>query len=312
MENFLVCLNAVAPVFLLMVVGYVAKCLGYFNRDDVKKLNKFLFNMFMPVLMFDNIYNSDLSSAIRPRLLLYAVLAVLAAFFLGIVVANLAVKDRSQKGVIVQGVYRSNFVIIGIPIVWSLMGVVDMGPVAILLAVVIPLYNVLAVIILEYYNGEKPEPGKMLLDILKNPLIIGAVLAVLALLARVRLPGVILNVTGQITRAASAFLLVLLGAFFQFDGLKRHPRELVLMCVFRLVVTPGIFLTLAAALGFRGVEFAALIGIFASAMATSTFPMAQQMGGDAELAGEGVVATSALCSFTLFLWCLLFKNLGLL
>ncbi|MBR1456562.1 MAG: AEC family transporter [Oscillospiraceae bacterium] len=311
MENFLVCLNAVLPVFLLMLVGYAAKCLGFLDRGDVKKLNALMFRMFLPVLLFYNIYSSDLSSAIRPRLLAYALAAVLAEFALSALFARFAVKERGKRSVVIQGIYRSNFVMIGLPIVKSLMGDVDLGPVAVLLATVVPLYNVLAVIVLEYYNGEKPRPGKMVLDILKNPLILGSAAAVLALLLRLRLPAAVLTVAQEMAQVSSAFMLVLLGAFFRFDGLRRHVKELAMIVVGRLIAAPGIFLGLAAALGFRGLELAALLGVFASANATTSFPMAQQMGGDAELAGDAVVATSAVCSFTLFFWCLLFKNLGL-
>lgn len=312
MENFLVCLNAVLPIFLLIMLGYLASRLGFLNRDDVKKMNRLMFRLFMPTLLFYNIYMSDLHSAIRPRLLVYAVLAVLAAFFLAVLFARHAIRVRSQRGVTVQAIYRSNFVIIGLPIARSLMGDVDMGSVAVLMAIVVPLFNVLAVIILEYYSGEKTKPGRMILDVLKNPLILGSAAAVLALLLKLRLPSVLVDVLRQTSQTASCFMLVLLGAFFRFDGLRRHTKQLVMICTGRLVVVPGIFLSLAALLGFRGVELASLIGLFASSAAASSFPMAQQMGGDAELAGDAVVATSALCSFTMFLWCLLFKNLGLL
>ena len=310
MENFLVCLNAVTPIFLLMALGYAVKCLGYLNREDVAKLNKLLYRVFMPVLMFQNVYKSDLGRAFRPWLLLYAVAAVLTAFFLGILFARLVSSDRRQRGVLVQVVYRSNFVIIGMPIAQSLMGDADMGPVAILLAVVVPLYNVLAVIILEYYNGDRPDARKLLRDILKNPLILGTLAAILLRLLPFRLPAAILNVTGQMSQTASAFLLVLLGAFFRFDGMRSRLKTLLPACAVRLLVIPGLFLNLAAALGFRGVELAGMLGIFASAMAATSFPMSQQMGGDAELAGNCVVLTSVLCPFTLFLWCLLFKNSG--
>ena len=310
MENFLVCLNAVAPIFLLMALGYAVKCLGYLGREDVEKLNKLLFNIFMPVLMFQNVYNSDLSSAFRPRLLAYAVTAVMAAFFLGILFARVTARERRQKGVLVQAVYRSNFVIIGMPIAQSLTGDADLGPVAILLAVVIPLYNVLAVIVLEYYNGEKPDAGKLLLGILKNPLIIGTLAAILALLLPFRLPAAVLSVTGQMAQTAGAFLLVLLGAFFRFGNVRAHLKDLTATVLGRLVVFPALFLTVAALLGFRGIEFVSLLTIFSSSTAVASFTMAQQMGGDAELAGDIVVWTSLLCSLTLFGWSLLFKALG--
>ena len=312
MKNLLVCVNAVLPIFLLLVVGYLSRILKLVDDGDVRKINRLMFKIFMPAVMFYNVYNSDLSSAVRPKLMLFTVLAVLGAFLLSCLVARWAVKERNQKGVFIQGVFRSNFVIIGIPIVSSLMGDVDLGPVAVLLAVVVPMFNVLSVVILEYYNGQKPDLKKILLEVLKNPLILGTLAGILAVALKVRLPAFLESAVRQLSQAASPVLLVMLGAFFQFDGLSRYRRELSLVCLGRLVVIPAIFLGLGALLGFRGVEMAALLGVFASSTAVNSFTMAQQMGGDAELAGDIVVATSALCSFTLFGWGLLLKSLGLL
>ena len=312
MKNLLVCVNAVLPIFLLLAVGYLSRILKLVDDGDVRKINRLMFKIFMPAVMFYNVYNSDLSSAVRPKLMLFTVLAVIGAFLLSCLVARWAVKERNQKGVFIQGVFRSNFVIIGIPIVSSLMGDVDLGPVAVLLAVVVPMFNVLSVVILEYYNGQKADLKKILLEVLKNPLILGTLAGILAVALKVRLPAFLESAVRQLSQAASPVLLVMLGAFFQFDGLSRYRRELSLVCLGRLVVIPAIFLGLGALLGFRGVEMAALLGVFASSTAVNSFTMAQQMGGDAELAGDIVVATSALCSFTLFGWGLLLKSLGLL
>ena len=71
-------------------------------------------------------------------------------------------------------------------------------------------------------------------------------------------------------------------------------------------------LTPAVLLVWRGVALASLLPVFASSTAVNSFTMAQQMGGDAELAGNIVVATSALCSLTMFFWCFLFKSLGMI
>ena len=311
MESFTICLNAVLPIFLLMAVGYAARCFHLLDRADVAKINKIVFRVFMPVMVFYNIYCSELSSAIRGSLLGYAVLGVLAEFLLSLGYALLFVKERSRRGVVIQGLFRSNFVIIGLPIAESLVDG-DLGPVAMLLAAVVPLYNVLAVITLAIFNGQKPDWKKVLLDILENPLIIGSAVGIAALLAGIRLPAPLEKVVSQMSDATSPMLLFLLGAFFQFRGMRGHVRELAAVCLGRLVVFPALFLGLAAAMGFRGVELVSLLGIFASSTAIASFTMAQQMGGDAELAGDIVVWTSALCSFTLFGWSLLFKLLALI
>ena len=311
MESFIICLNAVLPIFLLMAVGYAARCFHLLDRADVAKINKSVFRTFLPVMVFYNIYNSELSSAMRGSLLAYAVLGVLAEFLISSGYALLFVKDSHRRGAVIQGLFRSNFVIIGLPIAESLVDG-DLGPVAMLLAAVVPLYNVLAVITLAIFNGQKPEWKKVLLDILENPLIIGSVVGIAALLAGIRLPEPLEKVVSQMSAVSSPMLLFLLGAFFQFSGVRSHIRELAAVCAGRLVVFPAIFLGLAVVMGFRGVELVSLLGVFSSATAIASFTMAQQMGGDAELAGDIVVWTSALCSFTLFGWSLLFKLTGLI
>ncbi len=106
-------------------------------------------------------------------------------------------------------------------------------------------------------------------------------------------------------------LLFLLGAFFRVGNARNHLRELVTVCLGRLVVVPGVMLTVAALMGFRGIEFVTLMALFGSSAAGNSFTMAQQMGGDADLAGDIVVMTSLFCSLTMFLWSLLFLRLGL-
>ncbi len=312
MENFLICLNAVLPVFLLISAGYLCRLCGLLDREDVKKMNRLVFQAFMPVMMFYNLYHSDLSSAVRPGLMLYAALGTLGAFLLAVLTARLTLSDPKMRGAMIQGIYRANYAAVGITVVGSLVGEENLGPAAMVMAVTMPLSNVLAVIALEINNGGKLRPGKLALGMLKNPIILGTAAAILTLLLHIRLPQVLVRVTGQVSQMTNALMLVLLGAFFQFDGILKHPRELLIICVGKLAVVPAIFLGLAAALGFRGAELAALLGTFAAPLAATAFPMAQQMNSDEELTGAAAVATNALCCFTMFTWCLLGKTRGLL
>lgn len=302
--------HAVIPIFLIMALGYLARCLGAINREDVPKLNKLAFRYFMPVMLFYSIYKSDLQTAVQPKLLLFAAAGVLLEYFLALGFVLLTEKDGSKRGVMIQGLYRSNFVIIGLPLAGALVEGADLSPVVVMIAIVVPMFNVLAVITLEVFNGKKPNIGKLLLEIAINPLILGAVTGILALLVKLRLPSGLEAAVEQIYYATNPLMLFLLGAFFKFDGIKKYAKELFKVCLGRLVVFPGIFLSLAMLVGIRGVAFAGMIAIFGSATAIASFVMAEQMGGDAELAGDIVVTTSALCAFTMFLWSLLFKSLG--
>ena len=292
MSSFAVCLNAVLPLFLVMGLGYIARCTGAISRTDVPKINKWAFKFFMPVMLFYNIYTSDLSAAVQPKLIAYTAACLLVLYGLSFAYVMATEKCDNMRGVMIQGIYRSNFVIMGIPLAAQLVEGADLGPVVILVAVVIPIFNVLAVITLELFNGKKPTVGRMLLIGLK-------------------LPTAVESAAGMIGKAASPLMLFLLGAFFEFKGIGTYKKQLATVCIGKLAIVPAIFLTVSVLCGIRGVELAAMIAIFGSPTAVSSFTMTQQMGGDAALAGDIVVFTSALSCVTMFAWALALKSLGM-
>lgn len=311
MENLMISANAVLPMCLVMALGYGTRRLGWLRREEISTINKIAFRIFLPCLLYYNIYCSDLSGSFDPLLMAYAVGGVLLTFGLALGYTLLTEKLPERRGVLIQGMFRSNYVIMGIPVATALLGADQLGTVSILIAVIVPLFNMLAVVVLEVFRGQKPKPLHILCQIAKNPLVIGSVLGILTLVAGIRLPHILEQTIQSVSAIASPLQLFLLGAFFQFSGLKTYRRELVTVSIAKLIVSPGLFLGLGALLGFRGVAFVSLIGIFASPTAVNSFTMAQQMGGDAELAGDIVVTTSAASILTMFLRIFLFKSLGM-
>ena len=302
--------NAVLPMCLIMALGYGTRRLGWIRREEISAINKIAFRIFLPCLLYYNVYCSDLSGSFDPLLMAYAVGGVLLTFGLSLGYTLLTEKLPERRGVMIQGMFRSNYVIMGIPVATALLGSDQLGTVSILIAVVVPLFNMLAVVVLEVFRGQKPKPLHILGQIVKNPLVIASALGILTLAAGIRLPHILEQTIQNVSAIASPLQLFLLGAFFQFSGLKTYRRELVTVSAAKLIISPGLFLGLGALLGFRGVAFVSLIGIFASPTAVNSFTMAQQMGGDAELAGDIVVITSAMSILTMFLWIFLFKSLG--
>ena len=302
--------NAVLPMCLVMALGYGTRRLGWIRREEISAINKIAFRIFLPCLLYYNVYCSDLSGSFDPLLMAYAVGGVLLTFGLSLGYTLLTEKLPERRSVMIQGMFRSNYVIMGIPVATALLGADQLGTVSILIAVVVPLFNMLSVVVLEVFRGQKPKPLHILGQIAKNPLVIGSVLGILTLAAGIRLPHILEQTIQNISAIASPLQLFLLGAFFQFSGLKTYRRELVTVSAAKLIVAPGLFLGLGALLGFQGVAFVSLIGVFASPTAVNSFTMAQQMGGDAELAGDIVVTTSAVSIPTMFLWIFLFKSLG--
>ena len=311
MSNFLISFNAVLPTFIIMAVGYIAKRAKVLKGSDYSKMNAVAFKVFMPCITFYNIYNTDLSQATNPKLFAYIVIAAVLSFFMSVFYVQRTEKDLSRRSVMIQGIFRNNYIIMGMPIAEAIVGAENLGLISVLVAIVIPTYNMLATVTLEVFGEKKTGFKKTLIGILKNPLIVAAFIAIFVKLIHFTLPDILVKVIKNMGGVASPFMLFLLGSFFHFEGIVKYRRELFVATVGKLVVIPGIFMSIGALLGFRGIEFVALIPTFASPTGVNSFVMAEQMGGDAELAGNIVIVTSALCSFTIFLWIYLFKSLGM-
>ena len=231
MENLMISANAVLPMCLVMALGYGTRRLGWLRREEISTINKIAFRIFLPCLLYYNIYCSDLSGSFDPLLMTYAVGGVLLTFGLALGYTLLTEKLPERRGVLIQGMFRSNYVIMGIPVATALLGADQLGTVSILIAVIVPLFNMLAVVVLEVFRGQKPKPLHILGQIAKNPLVIGSVLGILTLVAGIRLPHILEQTIQSVSAIASPLQLFLLGAFFQFSGLKTYRRELVTVSI---------------------------------------------------------------------------------
>lgn len=310
MENFYIALNAVLPMFIMLFIGFAIRKLNILKESFLPQLNKLVFTVFFPFLMFNNIYGSDFGSVFNPKLLVFAVVAVAVVYMLSVGFTLLVEKSNYSRGAMIQAIYRSNFVLMGMPIVENIFGEGKLGMTAVLVTVIVPMYNILAVITLEIFRGNKINFLKILKGIATNPLIIGSVAGILAVALNVKLPQTINSVVSDIAGAATPIALMVLGASVTFKSINNCRRNLVFCIIARLVAVPALCLTAASLLGFRGVDFVSLIGLFCSPCAVSSFTMSQQMGSDYELSGATVVFTSITACFTMFLWIFLFKQLN--
>lgn len=312
MSSLLISFNAIVPLFMIIAVGYLMKRLGVIGDTEVKRFNTVCFYTFMPVMLFYDVYTADLAGSVRPFFFIYTVGTILLLTLLTTLLVLKVEKDNSCRGVMIQASFRSNFVLLGLPISTALVGGgTSLGVTALTIAIVVPLFNVMAVFILEAFRGGRVNPGTMLLNILKNPLIIGGLGGLFLKLLGVKLPQFLLIFSGKMESGCFAIALFLLGASFEFKFLSDYKKDLILTVLLRLVIFPALALTGAAVLGIRGVEFVTLIALFAAPCAINSFNMAMQMGGNKDLAASAVMTTSALSFFTLFFWVTLFHSLGM-
>ena len=310
-DNFIVALGAVVPMFFLMAVGAFVKFGKLLTDEELKHINRMVFRVFFFFMLFHSIYTTDLASTFRPKLMLFGAGAVLVIFIFLMIFIPKIEQDNKKRGVMVQAIFRSNFVIMGVPVVANIFGDENIAVTTMMIAVIIPMYNILAVFALETFRGGKFQLLPILKGIMKNPMILGAISGAVLLKSGVQIPAPVLKPIGQISAATTPVALIILGASFKFGSAQNHLSQLIKCVLGRLIFVPAVVLSVAIFLGFEGIDFVTLIAIFGTPCAIVSFAMAQQMNGDADLAGNCVVFTSALSCFTIFCWILFFKTLGI-
>lgn len=312
MENFLVSVNIVLPLFIIMAAGYLCRRLALFGESGVKTMNNLIFRVFLPCLLFRNAYNTGALSEINWWILAFAAASAILLFALLFALIPLIVKDNPSRGALIQGIGRSNYALFGIPLAALMFEGRADAVAALLVAVVVPLFNMLSVITLEVFRGGRVKAGKILTGILKNPLIVATLLGLAFRLSGLKLPQILLTPLADLSKIASPFSLFVLGGSFEFSKITVNARLLALGVLGKLIISPLIFTAAAVALGFRGAELGSLMIVFMSPTAVSSFPMAQQMGANGELAGQQVVLTTVFSVFSIFLFIYFAKLLALI
>ena len=333
---FLYAINAVLPIILLILLGYFLRQKGFVGEKFVKEGNKLVFRVALPAMLFYNVYNVGSLGEINWGTVWFSLGSVVLLFLLGILMAVLFVRDKRRKGVVVQCVFRSNYAIIGVPLAEALGGSEGVAVVAVMSAFIVPAFNALAVVALSIFTGEegeRPRVRDVLRRIVTNPLIIAVAAGLAALAIRSFLPRLedgtpvfslqrdllfLYKTVETISRMASPLSLIVLGGQFVFSAAGKMLREIVLGTAWRTVLSPAIGLGLAILLNRLGVlrfgaaEYTALVALFGTPVAVSSAIMAGEMGNDEQLAGQYVVWTSLASMFTIFLFVVLLRTMGLI
>lgn len=312
MNNLSLAVSVVFPLFCMMGLGYLLRRAGLFEDAFLRQLNSVCFKVFLPMVLFINIYKSDFDALFSPRLIFYAVGCVLLAFLVLMAVIPLLEKENKNRGVVIQGIFRSNYILFGVPVTASLYGSENTGTTAILLAFVIPLFNLLSILALQLFSDQKAGKLSLLKEILKNPLILGSFAAFFFVLTGLRMPSLMEKTVSDIAGVATPLALIILGGSFQFRGIGKYKKLLALSVIGKLILIPLFFIPLSILVNFRSMELAALMAMFASPTAVSSFTMAQSMNANDELAGQIVVVDSLLSILTIFFWITVLNYYGLL
>lgn len=316
MDNIIVSFNVIAPVFFLMVIGYLL--VNYTSLADgklTKQANAIVFKIFLPCMLFYNIYQSDIGAQIgsRIKLCIWAAGGLVILFLLLCLIVPRIVKQENQQGVVIQGIFRSNYVIFGVAVVQNMYGSEHTTTAAILSAILVPMYNFLAVVALSIF-GEKRETDwkKIIGNIVKNPLILASLLGILFSLIGLKLPTAVEVTVQDLAKLATPIAFMILGGDLDFSKVKGNLKTASVVLAIKLVILPMIMIPMIVMMGYRDADLLSGLLAYQTPVAVSSYIMAQQAGADGQLAGQLVVFSSVLSIFTLFVTIVLLRGMGLL
>ncbi len=314
MDNLIFSLNATVPVFFMMLLGIFFRKIGWMDQDFASKLNRFVFQIALPVVLFQDLAGEDFSQVWNFSFVAFCFCATLISIVAIALIARLVVK-KEILGEFVQASYRSSAALLGIAFIQNIYGDAGMAPLMIIGTV--PLYNIMAVLILSIMNPTRQQMDRNALKkagigILTNPILWGIAIGLLWSLCRLPQPEIMKKTVDSVGALATPLGLMAMGAGFEGRKALAMVKPTLAASFLKLIVLVGVFLPIAISMGFRKEALVAILIMLGSATTVSSYVMAKNMGHDGVLTSSVIMVTTCLSAFTITGWLFLLRTLNLI
>jgi len=312
-ENLIFSLNATMPIFLMMVLGYFLKRIKWIDEHSTKVLNKLVFKVFLPALLFKDLASLDFVSLWDGTLVLFCFVVTIISIGITFLLSFLD-KDKTDKGEFIQASYRSAAATLGIAFMTNIYD--NAAMVALMIIGSVPIYNIVAVLILSVTSPENASHDRKalikttLINVITNPIILGIVIGSLWSLLRLPQPVIMERSILYLGNLASPLALIALGASFEFSDLKEKLGPIICVIFNKLFLFCILFLPVAIYLGLRDEKLVAVLIMLGSATTSSSYIMAKNMGHRGVISSSAVMVTTLLSSFSLTFWLFVLRTMG--
>ncbi|MFN2339760.1 MAG: AEC family transporter [Halanaerobium sp.] len=309
LDNFIFSLSVALPIFLIMLSGFILKKKNIIKQDFIKAANFIVFYIALPLKLFNSVSQSSVSDNFDFKFITFAILGTVISVIIIFIYSKFVVKKENKVGAFIHGTFRGNFVYVGFSLLENVTGAV--GPLAALIvAFVVPVYNVLAVLILVLSNPKnksKNQTKNALKNILTNPFIIAVFLGVIASLIKLKLPLLIQNTANYFDILATPLALLAIGATFRVDKLFVDIKIAAAATLFKLFINPALAVMAAVAFNLSNSEIFIIYILFGVPTSISSAIITASMGGDESLAASIVMMTTLGSIFSLTLFVFIFR-----
>lgn len=312
LEIFLQTLETTLPVFAMVFIGIGLRRVGWIDQAFVTTASALVFRATLPTLVFLSIIRADLDVSLNPGMLGYFLIATVLSYGLVWQWARLRV-PRADRGVYVQGAFRGNCGIVGLALAANLYGDYGLSAGGLLLGLVIVSYNVLSVIVLlVYHSDSKITVAAATRDIVRNPLIIGVVLAIPFSYLQITLPDWVMTSGDYFASLTLPLALLCIGATVSLKSLRSDSRTALGSATWKMVSLPILCTFGAWLLGFEARELGLMFLFFASPTAAASFVMVKALGGNDRLAANIIAMTTLLASVTVTFGVFVLRSAGVI
>lgn len=314
MENLIFSLNATVPVFAMIILGMLFKKIGIIDDVFASRMNKFVFLIPLPVLLFKDLAILDFNTIWDTKFVLFCFFITILCILI-VTLLSFLLKNKQNQGEFIQASYRSSAALLGIALIQNVYGKATMAPLMIIGSV--PLYNIMAVVVLSFFSPERKGLSKevwlkTIKGILTNPILIGIVVGILWSLLHLPMPTMLDKTVTSIGNVATPLGLMAMGATFNYKEALGDLKPALCASFIKLFGFCAMFLPLAIYLGFQGEQLIAILVMLGSATTVSCFVMAKNMGHTGILTSTVVMLTTIFSGFSITMWLYILKGMGLL
>lgn len=309
LASFSFALTVTGPTFIVLVLGILFKRIGLLSEGFIEGGSRLVFNVSLPILLFMSISQTQFDKSANIAIVGYGIAATLLSFFLLELIAYFVVKPPQDRGVVVQGSFRSNMGIIGLAYCANAYGQTAIGAASLYLGIITILFNVLSVITLSrsLHTGTS-SISSIIKGIATNPLIIGILLALPFSYFQWHLPAMVLKAGDYLSHLALPLALLCTGASLNFRSLQQAMGNTMGASLAKLVFVPAIFGSGAYLFGFRGIDLGIIMLMSFAPTAAASYVMVRAMSGNAALAANIIALTTLGSLFSTSIGIMILKS----
>lgn len=310
-SSFMFSVSVTLPTLLMLLLGILLRTRGIIDDKFCGQATKIIFNITLPILLFQNIVKNQVDYASQAPVLLVGLIGTLVLFLIAEILAVNFVKLKSERATFVQAVYRGNNGILGLAFCINAYGDEALAPASIYAAALTFVYNILGVITLtRHLSDGKVSPFKVLLNVLKNPLIIGISLGVLVSVTQIQLPKTLITSGDYLANMTLPVALLCTGASIDVKALFRASDLSLWATTWRVFISPFFMVLLGKIFGLSGISLGILFLMTVTPMAAAAYAMIRSMGGNATTAANIIGLTSFASMFSSSIGLLILTQLG--